>query len=290
MSPKSWCRSVLAAAVTVALSGSVGHAVDLYVDNAAGHDRFDGRFALPTGRVEGPVRTIRRALFLARPGDRILLADTGAPYYESLSLTGARHDGFSEAPLTIVGNGATLSGARMLPPEAWRYRGGDLWTFTPFRKGYYLLLLEGKPVPEIVAPTDAPAMPELPVGHWCAWRGAIHYRSDEAEDPRWRPFAFADDGVGISLYDVRHVVIEELVLEHFRQDGIHVHDRCEDVSLFGVTCRENGRAGVAVSGTSAVRIVGGTFAGNRKHDVLLRGEAGAAIDESELEKPPVVID
>ena len=41
--------------------------------------------------------------------DIISLADTGVPYYESISLVGTRHSGTGERPFMILGNGATLS-------------------------------------------------------------------------------------------------------------------------------------------------------------------------------------
>ncbi|MEX0703000.1 MAG: right-handed parallel beta-helix repeat-containing protein [Planctomycetales bacterium] len=290
MSLRSCCAITLVFAGMAALSGVACRAAELYVDNAWGRDGYSGRSPRPTGRLDGPVRTIQRAIDLAQRGDRIIVADTGVPYFESLSLTGDRHSGFEGAELTILGNGATVSGARLVPPAAWGYRGENLWSFTPFRKGHYLLLLDGRPVPEVAVPSDAPAPPDLPEGHWCAWRGTIHYRSGELEDPRERGFAFGYEGVGLSLYDVRHVVVRDLTFEHFRQDGVHAHDLCRDVSLIDVTSRENGRAGVAVGGTATVRVLGCRFAGNRLHDVLIREQGQAAIEESELEKPPTVID
>lgn len=277
-------------ALVIGLAPAFCSAADLHVDNALGRDRFHGTTLTPSGALDGPVRTIQRALFLARPGDRIIIANTGIPYYEALSISGPWQGGYPGIELTIIGNGATISGARPVPSEAWRELGNDLWSFTPFRKGTYFLLVDGQPVPEIAAPPERPAPPELPAGHWCAWRGTIYYRSAEIEDPRTRNFSFASEGVGLSLFNARHVVIENLTFEHFRQDGVHVHDLCRDVTLIGVTCRENGRAGVAASGTSTVRILSGRFSGNRLHDVLLRGDAAAAIEVSTLEKPPVMID
>ena len=57
----------------------------------------------------GPVKTIGRALEIAVSSDRVVLANTGQSYRESVSLVGSRHGGAHARPLTIVGNGASVS-------------------------------------------------------------------------------------------------------------------------------------------------------------------------------------
>ena len=99
----------------------------LYVNNRVGSDRFNGVAPEAVNRQTGPVATIGRALKLAKRSDIISLADTGVPYYESISLVGTRHSGTGERPFMIVGNGATLSGAIAVPETAWQQVGKDLW-------------------------------------------------------------------------------------------------------------------------------------------------------------------
>ena len=80
----------------------------VFVDNSTGSDALDGRVPVPSSGNAGPVRTISRALELARTGDNIEIKNTGKPYYESLTLFGARHSGFATLPST--------SGWRRRPP------------------------------------------------------------------------------------------------------------------------------------------------------------------------------
>ena len=54
--------------------------------------------------------------------------------------------------------------------------------------------------------------------------------------------------VGVTLYDVRNVVIHNLQIEGFRQDGINAHDNVFDGLLVNVTCTRNGRAGLSTGG------------------------------------------
>ena len=90
---------------------------DIHVSNIAGDDTFTGRVSQSVAGRSGPVRTIGKALRLAQAGDRIVVANTGQPYRESISLVGTRRSGYSQQPFSIEGNGATLDGSVAVPPE-----------------------------------------------------------------------------------------------------------------------------------------------------------------------------
>ncbi|MFI4876411.1 MAG: hypothetical protein ACIALR_13760, partial [Blastopirellula sp. JB062] len=117
--------------VGVALLASVASARDIYVDNLRGDDRHYGTNAVISENSDGPVRSIAKALRVARRGDRIVLKNTGIAYRESITLQAARHSGFSGEPFVIEGNGATLDGAAFVPPDAWEVVGDDLYRFSP---------------------------------------------------------------------------------------------------------------------------------------------------------------
>ena len=95
-------------------------ASEFYVDNRIGSDTFDGVSSEVAGLRFGPMKTIGRALQKARQGDTIIIANRGIPYYEQLSINGRNNSGFGQAQFTIVGNGAIVSGARLVPPTAWK--------------------------------------------------------------------------------------------------------------------------------------------------------------------------
>ena len=116
--------------VWLALPSAAG-ARDIYVNNVAGDDRFDGTAAVTQGARIGPCRTVTHALELAGKGDRVILAVTGQPYRESITLQAGRHSGFGEHPFEIVGNGAILEGLASVPggvivsPDVRLGRGGS---------------------------------------------------------------------------------------------------------------------------------------------------------------------
>jgi hypothetical protein len=279
-------RSLLAAGVLIVCSALPCRADTIFVDNLIGRDVFDGTAETPITESSGPVRTLRRAMLLARTGDTIVLKNNEVPYYDSFQLSGPRHSGYPGAEFRIVGNGVILDGSREAPPEAWQLAGENLWKLIPWRKGHFLLLLGDRPVPEVAAPGSS-NLPELPAGHWCAWRGEIFYRSAKGEPADEKPFRIAVDDVGLSLFAVENVRISDLTLRHFRIDGASAHDRCRNVVLERVTATGNGRAGLFVGGSSKIVVERGGFLGNRKRDVLFSELGSAVFDETRLGSPPV---
>jgi hypothetical protein len=272
-----------------ALTGAL-RAATIYVDTRQGEDRFDGLSPVPISDVSGPVLTLQRAAQIADGGDTIVLANNGTPYYGSFSLVGDRHSGGEALPFEVEGNGAVISGARPVPADLWRLVGTDTWRITPIRKAFYQLILNDQAVPEIACPRDAVQLPDLPARHWCAWRGAVYYRAALGDDPRRMRFALADEEVGLTLLDVHDVVVRNVTFRHFRLDGVNAHDRCRSVVLDGVTCEQNGRAGITAAGTSQMSVFNSKVTGNRAHSVLITELGEARLDGCDLDQPPTVLD
>jgi hypothetical protein len=258
----------------------------LYVDSRLGDDRNDGLTASDEGGGNGPLRTLRRALEIAQQGDEVRLTNNGAPYYGGVTLFGDRHSGRPGGAFTITGNGAVLSGAKPVPEQSWELVRGTIWRLVPVRKAYYQLLLDGSTIPEAACPPDAKTLPDLQVGQWCAWRGAIYYRTEGGGDPNRMNFALADDEAGLTLLDVHDVVIRDLTLRHFRLDGVNAHDRCREVLLERVTSTENGRAGATVAGTSQIYLLDSELTANRVHSLLITERGEADLEECKLDRPP----
>lgn len=263
-------------------------AAELYVDNVAGDDVFDATSSTPINNVSGPARTIRSALARARGGDTLIIANQGLPYFESLELAGGRFSGVGGNPFLILGNGALISGARSIAPSDWTYLRNSLWKFTPSRKGHYLLLNGGVPLPEQAVSRSAPLLPKLAPKTWCAWHGSIYYQagSEPGQSPWQLPLAFAYDQVGISLYDVQNVIIRDLTIQHFRVDGVNAHDRCTGVILQNVQLLQNGRSGLSVGGTSLVGLKDSVAAGNRQAQLIVSEKAQMELLNSPLKEGP----
>ncbi|MEX2286281.1 MAG: right-handed parallel beta-helix repeat-containing protein [Planctomycetaceae bacterium] len=285
-------RPLVVACTSVAawLTLSQCFAAVIYVDNHVGNDAYLGFNATPGGETTGPVKSISRALRLAQAGDTIEIKNTGIPYHESFVLFGPRHSGYTSQKFMISGNGAVIDGSSPVPADSWVSIGSGLWKITPWRKGHYGLILNDQPVPVVAVPVAAHERPDLPVGHWCAWRGSIYYHADGIADPPSMGFRFAHLGMGLTLYRVENVVIRDLTFRNFRVDGINAPDLSHDILLENVKSIDNGRSGLFVGGTAALSAAKSDFIGNRQTQVLIRGLGVVRLEETNISEPPVEID
>jgi hypothetical protein len=227
---------------------------DIFVSNTKGDDRFDGSSAVTQGSHVGPVRTIARALQGAAFGDHIVLEATGTPYRESVTLQAAPHSGLPDRPFELQGNGAVLDGSASVPEHAWEHVQGDVFRFRPPRTSHQILYLNGKPAVRVATDRATLRWPPLAPLQWCLFQRHIYFRVQPSRVPQSYALSYALLPVGITLYDVRYVLIKDLAIQGFQLDGVNAHDGVLDARLSGVTCRGNARSGVAVGGASRVRL------------------------------------
>ena len=261
-------------------------AAEIHVDNRAGSDAFDGSAIEPQSNGIGPVRTLRRALKLAKAADTVVLVNRGVPYYETLQLVGSQHSGTASTKFSIVGNGAVISGATLVPSRGWRKVGTDLWRLTPLRKGHFQLLQHETPVPEHRYQAGTTLSGQIPPGHWCVWRGSVYFKTAALEDPRKRRFSLASHDVGLTLFGVHDVRVVDVTFRHFRLDGINAHDLCRNVVIENVKSTGNGRAGLSVGGSSHVVVRNCELVDNRTHSLLISELGGAELLDTQVSEPP----
>lgn len=248
----------LALLLVAAIAFSTAQAREIFVNNQSGDDTYSGEEPYGAARAErtGPVRSIEKALRLARRGDRIILANTDTPYRESISLVGSNHSGIRNQPLVIEGNGATLDGSALVPRGAWENYAGPVFRFHPPRVGHQQLFLGGRPAPRVESKTMDAGPPELQPLEWCLHGGYIYFCVEKDKLPQDYPLTYAEKQTGITLFHVDQVVIQDLTVQGFQLDGINAANSARDVVLRGVMCRGNGRAGVTVGGASLVDLEG----------------------------------
>lgn len=274
-------RITLFAVLLVAISVSESHGRDIYVNNIGGDDRQNG--AAPDARAQGsgPCRTIAKALREAEKGDRIVIADTGEPYREAISLTGGRHSGREGIPFRIVGNGATLEGAEPVPQDAWEYMGNNIFRFRPQRMSHQLLFLNGVPATQIPVSRGDP-LPKLKPLQWYYLDRHVYFCVEQGKLPQSYDLTHSCLPVGITLYGVRHVEISGLTIQGFQLDGINAHDNVFDATIIGVTARGNARSGVSVGGASRVRIEASLIGNNGAAQVRTEGYSRTEIADCDL--------
>lgn len=274
------------------LAGSAA-ARDIYVDNRSGDDRNDGSVVKSNSTGTGPCRTIARALRAAQKGDRIVLAgNDGEPYRESITVQGGDNSGTLAEPLVIVGNGAVLDGSQPVPHDGWEHVAGDVFRFRPHRLAFQQLFLNDRPAVRQPLADDF-EMPKLEPLEWCLFEQAIHFRTEPFHSPQDYNLTHAALPVGITLYQVRHVVIRDLTVQGFQLDGVNAHDSAFDVLLYNLTARGNGRSGVSVGGASRVRIEACLIGNNGAAQLRTEGYSHTQVINSDLldnTAPPVVQD
>lgn len=254
---------------------------DIYVHNTGGDDLFDGTAADTSSQGAGPCRTIAKALRIARKGDRIILADTGVAYRESITVQGGRNSGFSIRPFVIRGNGAILDGSMPVPKESWEHYRSGMFRFRPPLQSYQQLFLDGLPATRVPVVSSG-MLPKLKPLQWCLFDRHIYFYAEDGKLPQDYRLTFAGHAVGITLYQVQHVVIEDLIVQGFQLDGINAHDSAFYVNLVGVTSRGNGRSGVSVGGASRVVVEACLLGNNGAAQLRCEGWSHTKVVNSDL--------
>ena len=251
---------------------------DIHVNNLEGDDRNEGRMPVAGSGLSGPCRSIARGLFLAHAGDRLILAKTSEPYRESITLEGPRHSGVPTQPFRIVGNGAILDGRQEVRVGAWQPLGDDLYRFPAARRSLGMLYREDRPAYPRARPVSRSTPRTLRPGEGLLYDGWYYARLDAGRMPSQYPFSATALPVGITLYNVQGVIIEDLVVQGFQQDGVCAADGASDVRLVHLTARGNGRSGVAVCGASRVTVEMGLLANNGQAQAWIEGNVVAQFD------------
>lgn len=257
--------------IATILGMSTVNARDWYVNNQIGDDANDGRSESVRGQKQGPFRTISRALRSAQAGDQIHLSPTGIPYRESITLQAARHSGAPTRPFVLDGHGAVLDGSETVPPDAWEGVGESLFRFPAQTKSTHVLFLNGVPAARRRSTPGIHTPSQLEPLEWCLYEGHVYFRTQPGKLPWAYELSHTVLPVGVTLYEVRHVVIRDLVIQGFALDGLNAHDGATDVHLSGLTCRGNGRSGISIGGASRVIIEGCLVGDNGESQLRTEG-------------------
>jgi len=254
---------------------------DIHVNNVSGDDHSSGSVSISVP-MQGPVRTICRALAIAEKGDRIVLANTGMAYRESIGLSASKHCGFEAQPFVIEGNGAVLDGSRPIPYIAWEHYRDNIFRFQPKRLGYQQLFLGGRPAKRVHLDPQATDVPELQPLEWCVQRGAIFLAIERDKAPADYDLSYAALHVGITLHHVHDVAISNLVIQGFQLDGINAHDGTRECVVSQVVVRGNGRSGICTAGCSQLEVHGCIIGDNGTAQVRTEAVSATSIVDSDV--------
>ena len=271
----------LAIAMSLLLAAASARGADIYVDNVQGDDRNNGSVPLPSAGVGGPTASIAKALRISQKGDRIIVANTGVPYRESITLQGRDNSGWPSAALVIQGNGAVLDGTAPVPVDAWAHVLKDVYCFAPVYKSYHQLYLDDRPAQRVPI-TSIDELHQLTPLTWALVDGQIFFCTEKDRGPGSYRLSFTARRTGITLYQVRHVQIVDLTVQGFQLDGINVHSNCYETELREITARGNGRSGISVGGASRVTIGQSLLGDNGSAQLRGEGFSTTTVEQTSL--------
>jgi hypothetical protein len=212
--------------VPLALSAAppAASAQDVFVNNATGDDRLDGSQPQRGEGFAGPVKTISRALAISTKSGRVVLAKTDQPYRESISLSARNHTGEPDRPFMILGNGAILDGTKPIPHKAWEHYFDHVFRYKPYWLGRQMLFVNDEPIARRPGGVPRKKPPTLAAREWEASAEWVYFQVDKGRLPYDYAISHAVLPVGVTLYHVHDVVIQDLTVQGFRIDGINVND------------------------------------------------------------------
>ena len=246
MQTKTDMRAIVAAAFV--LLSDVISATEYYADSERGADANDGLSAATA------FKTLERATKPLGAGDVLNLA-AGSFFREALVI---RASGTAAKPILVRGNGAVVSGLHPIDSEKWESRGSGLWFQSSDRCWGALRprVFVGDEMISVQAP------PQELKPRTATWRReGVYFRAEDGKAPRdyvllggvGRSKA---EHSGVIIDGQSYVVVENVVAEHFPNDGFNVHGTCRGLVFLNIVARHNGDDGFSIHDDVCATVVG----------------------------------
>ena len=223
----------------------VGWAETWHVNNQTGDDRNGG------GTPETAFATIAKAVSSSRTSDRIVLARTGVVYRESIVME--RKGGTPGRPFVVEGNGAVITGLRIIKAAEWKKVSDGLFLLSVKKKPYAFPYLadHGKRLPE-------KGRGELGAGeyYWDAKEGIYFKCADGRTPASYELSATLVDECGFAVRDASYIICRNLISECVANDGFSLHGDCRGIQLENVESRFNGNQGISIHETCEIFVRG----------------------------------
>ena len=206
-----------------------------FVNNKTGNDGNDGQ---GDGKA---FATFARTVKACKTSDKIVIANTGIPYRERLSLVNL--GGTPAKPFIIEGNGAVLSGFRAIQASEWKKAGENLYFIELDMKWFYpsksyFLCSDGK---RIRRSTKASKAEGLKPGEWLPAKDGIYFKCDDGKTID----SCQITGVTlicalIMIRDSSYITCRNVVTEYSADDGIDGFGDSRGLYFENIESRNNG--------------------------------------------------
>ncbi|RBP38522.1 hypothetical protein DES53_11140 [Roseimicrobium gellanilyticum] len=236
----------------------------IHVDPIKGDDTHDG--------VAGPVRTIARAIRLAKPGDTVHLEP--ATYFESVDLSG-KH-GEPGRPITIDGHGAIIEGSDPVKLAEWESMGDGLYRRVKLMPrmdeailSRWFFLWDDK-INRMSRCSKGPSQPlkkpaDLLPGEWTYVKEEtafyVKLPADKPLDSVRIRYPLRSSGVVFSR-EGSHLAVRNITATHVHNDGFNIHGAQRALTFENIAAIECGDDGFSAHEDGDCRIDGFVSIGN----------------------------
>ena len=225
-------------------------AADVFVNNQTGSDANDGLAA------DRAAATFDKAMKVAKPGDRLIIANTGTPYFESLFLKGDL--GKDGQNFVVEGNGAVVSGLGKLDMAKFELKDGQYY----YELGKKAANLNPKIYINDQQFPEAKDKKNVQPGEF-AWTGSsfvfVPAAGKSLQDYELNA-SLRDSGV--VYMSAKNVTVRNLISEHNQNDGFNFHGSCYNLVAENIVGRNNGDDGFSIHEDGEVAVYNAEFYGN----------------------------
>lgn len=250
---------------------------DLHVDPTLGDDAAGG--------VDKPLKTIRRAIRIALPGDTIHLKPV--VYHEYAGFYDKK--GEQDKPITLDGHGATLEGSEVIDPKTWKkvspglFENDNLmpslnlatlwrWFFVMDGKMNRMGRVSKGKSEAFKNPEDLKAgewtfvtIEEPPKGTSDSEKvpGSFFIKLKPGQTLEQANIRYPVRSAGVQFNgDNAHLVIRNLTTTHPYNDGFNIHGDCRNVVFENIAAIDCGDDGISAHETAQYRVDGFVSIGN----------------------------
>ncbi|MCK5844393.1 MAG: right-handed parallel beta-helix repeat-containing protein [Victivallales bacterium] len=224
----------------------VAEAKTVFVDNNRGNDTNTG--ASPAEAVA----TLRKAMSLLKTSDKLVIANTKTPYFESLIFS--RKGGTPSKPMIIEGGGAIISGLREITTKEWTPKGDGIYFAHYERHGALApyLVMDNRMVPR------KPLVKLTLKTHYWAKEG-VYFKVEPGKSMADYKIFGTILSSGVAIRNSSYILCRGLIAEYFSNDGFNIHGNCRGLVFRNIESRKNGDDGFSIHEDVGASVYGGHF-------------------------------
>ncbi len=235
---------------------------EIYVNNILGSDKYDGTSSKPTGSTHGPVATMGKAVSLLKTSDRMIIANTGKPYRDSIHLF--KQSGTPEKPTMIEGNGAIMEGLETVQPSEWRVEPDGLLSLPWGNWLSFAVWVDGRIPAHRVDVTARPSINDIApgTGVFSSDEMRAYFRLPEGKRLQDLHLEVPKRLNGVTIHESSYVTIRNLHVRFYADDGFNEAGECYGLVFENIEASYNGEQGMSAHNAVSATVFNAYFHDN----------------------------